>query len=299
MSKPNAITKPTDVMALGAEVYINPELEKKLETLPKDVKKQFINHAYESTFWKRIEDQPTPLDYTEVRRGPKDKVTGEYTELEYFPEEYTIQEMNRLFPGWWDDEMEWEYIAELRTIVLGGYLCANYPSLDGVKTTKRYAMVGVEIEWRSDKTGPSQPGFRFRSVRAYWLKAAGKHYGIGLEIYHQKITPALRSEFEDRVREWGVYGDEAKRIVATFDTGQGFRNYLKELPTTQQTERILVALKDIPVEAKTKEEELLHDKIWKNFVKLKNDSTDNRNHAENFIQTIESTALKYKQQKEA
>lgn len=298
----NGISQITDIIVFGLPAYKNKEVEDFLKRIPESARETFESHIFEASFWKKMEDREVPLDYLKERKGAWNKEKGDYDYFEYFPEEYTLQELNRLFPGWWEEDMRYEYYPDLRVINVSGYLCVEYPTLDGrKKVTKRWAIGSVRVEFSKEKnesTGlldASQPDDRFKAARTEWIKLAGKHYGIGLEIYHQRITAQMRSEFEDRIRNWGVYSQEAKDIAATIKTGQAFRNYLRELPSVDQTERILKALGQIPKDLKDKEGHNIHDRIWRNFVKLKNDSHSNRVKTEEFIRKVEQTAEKLNQ----
>lgn len=289
------MTTTTQVIALGAEVYLDSDLAKKIELLPEAIREDFKNHAYKATFFKRATEQATPLDFLKERKGSWNKDLNDYNILEYFPEDYTLTELDRLFPGWWEEGMADEWMPGIRTYKVTGYLCVEYPTLKGTGIVKRWAVAGAEVFRKIDPVTqkqtdePSQPEDRLKAARTEWIKVAGKHYGIGLEIYHQKITPALRAMFEDRIRSWGVYAQVAKEIAATLETGHGFRNYLKELPTVTQTKRIIAALEKIPSDMTSKHGNV-HDLTWKQFTRLLMDTKANRQQAEQFIAKVEALA---------
>lgn len=290
--------KLTDIVKLGAEPYLDMDTTKALESIPEKVRDDFTNHIYSSAFWKRIENQFVPLDLIKERKGPWNKEIGDYVQLEYFPEDYTIQELNRLFPNWWTEEMDYHYEPSIRTVIVSGYLMVEMPTLQGKVVIKRWAMGTSVIEFKkdSDSLSPSQPDDRYKAARTEWIKLAGKWYGIGLEIYHQRITPELRSYFEDIIRPLGVYANELKQIAATFETGHGFRNFLKEIPTLSQVNRIMNAIQYIPSDLTNADGKNVRQLIMANFVKSRNDTQPNRSKFETFIAKIEETARVYEKE---
>ena len=292
MAEKEHITKVTSAIALGAEVYLDAELEKKIQSLPEDLRDDFKNQAFKSAWFKRVADQVTPFDFLKERKGPWDTDAGDFKKLEYFPDDYTITELDRVYPGWWMEDMKSEFINTLRAFLVTGYLCVEYPTFSGMQVVKRWASAGHDIEYKKDTNEPSGASNAFISARTYWIKSAGKLYGIGLDIYHQRITPELRSIFEDRVRYWGMYAQEAKDVAATLETGHGFRKYIQELPNPKLTERIVEALKLIPPDTVAKDGNI-HDLVWKQFVKLRMDSNANRQQAEQFISQVEVTAQQF------
>jgi len=292
--KLDQLSNPADLVVLGLNAVLNPETEKLIDNLEDNVKKDFQNYIFQSSFWKKLENSQAPLDLIKYRKGPKNKETGEDTWLEFLPEDYTIQELNRVFPGWWCEDMDHGESLQLRVAWVTGYLCVEYPTLQGLKPTKRWAKGAERIEYKKDTDYASQPEDVMAAARTRWLKLAGKWYGIGLEIYHQRVTPELRSAFEDIVRFWGVYGEDAKAIAASIETGQGFRSFLKEFPTPEQTDKLMTYLQDIPKDLENKGGENIHHVIWSNFIKLKNDSAKNRKKTEDFLKQIKETAEQLK-----
>jgi len=299
MSEHDGLTNSSDIVKLGSEVYTNLETDKALERIPASVRPDFVNHLFTAEFWKRVESTHTPLDLLKERKGAWNAETKTHVVLEYFPEEYTIQELNRLFPNWWMDNMESEYYPALRMVEVKGYLFVEVPTLQGKVVIKRWATGTSVIEFKKDSDGqPSQPDDRFKAARTEWIKLAGKLFGIGLEIYHQRITPEMRSHFEDVVRPLGIYADDMKKVAATISKGQGFRNYIRQLPTLEQVKRITIAVAKIPDTLNNKEGKNVRNLIMQNFVLNKNDSEANRIKFEEFIKQIEITAEQFSNNKQ-
>ncbi len=290
------------IVALGSEAYMKPDTQKMLESIPQDVRKDFISHIHEASFWKRVAEKSTPDDALKYRKGNKIPGTEDYQVLEYFKADYTINELNRLFPGWWQEEMvSHPFNKELLTIKQTGYLCVEIPTLTGKKVIRRWASASAELKKTKDLdkiTGfykPVNPDDLEKSADTEWLKRAGRLYGIGLDIYSQAITYGLRQEFEDLVRLWGVYAEEPIAIVKTITTGQGFRAYLRELPTKEQTLKFIELMQVFPIDMRVKDG-LLHDITWKNFMKLKNNTQENKNITYKFLRMVETNGLKYQEQ---
>ncbi len=264
--------------------------------IPDDAKKDFESHFFESAFWKTIETECTPLEVLKKRKGSWNKDKGDFDELEYFPEDYTLGELNRLFPGWWTEDMHSEIDYKLRIATVSGYLCVEYPTLQREKVAKRWAVasskiqISKEIDEKTNAFEASNADDVYKAARTEWIKVAGKWYGIGLDIYHQKITPELRSIFEDTIRNWGAYGDETKKLAATIIKGVTFRDFIKELPTIQQTKRFLQTLEFIPQEK--------HHILWLNFVKLSNKDNENKIKTEEWLLKLEKASETIKQKGE-
>lgn len=287
----------TSIVSYGREAYKSNEVEEWLNNLPEELKEIFEDHIFEAAFYERIENKATPFEFIETRKGFWNKEKGKYEELEYFPEEYTIQELNRLFPGWWTEEMKYEVNLQLRTISVSGYLCVQYPTRSGkLKVSKRWAIGSVRIEYKKDEKDASDPQYRYRAARTEWLKLAGKWYGIGLDVYHQQITSQLRDMFEDRIKPMGTYAQELKDIAVTLKTGKGFRDFLKEIPEAETTERFQKALDKISQDIQDSNGNNIHQKLWSNYIKYKVNTYEGRAKLEKFLQKVEETAGKVNQQ---
>lgn len=240
-----------------------------LEKLPAEQRKNYESYLYEQSFWKKVASTPTSLNLIKEREGFKDK-DGIKQVLEYFPEEYTLSELDRLFPGWWEEEMQVNSstdIVALQTAIVSGYLCVEYPTPKGMKISKRWAVAGSEVIFKANTKIPLDLGDTVKSARTEWIKVAGKHFGIGLDIYHQRITQELMSAFEDTIRYWGKYAEEKKKLASTLTTGHAFRNMLKGMPDAQQSERFVNLISKVP--------QSQHDAFWQQFLKLNNKSAQN------------------------
>lgn len=255
---------------------VPPEWKQFLSHVSAEAQKGYQDYFYEKELWGKIEQTSTPLDSIEEREGFK--VNGVPQVLEYIPEEYTIHELNRLFPGWWNDEMKrngMDEIVAFEAVIIEGYLYIPYPTPSGTKVRKIWAIAGSQIKFKQDSKVPLDIADNFKGARTEWIRIAGKWLGIGLDIYHQKITADLRSLFEDILRCLTPLDDctdetlkgkrkELMKEAGSLTTGQGFRKLLKSLATPQQISRFTKVLDILP---QPKREEL-----WKHFLKFSNKS---------------------------
>lgn len=254
---------------------------------------------YERDIWKKISEETTPLNILKEREGSKKDGIAQI--LEYFPEEYTITELNRLFPGWWTDDMKrspLEEIVALQTVIVEGYLMVSYPVPSGIKIRKLWTVAGSKVQFLKDTKIPVDLADNFKGARTEWIRIAGKWLGIGLDIYHQRITEPLRSMFEDICRSLDVLSEfkedetlsahvnKLKAIAGTLETGHGFRNFLKEQQTPQQIKRFRDAIKPLP-QAKQAE-------LWKHFIKFNNKSEQSTTQVQSWLQGLETKMDKIK-----
>lgn len=268
--------------------------EEKLEELgfSDKGKEDFKSYVYEANLWSGIAKSITPPDIVEIREGAKDK-QGNPLYFEYFPEEYALGELNRLFPGWWTDNMKrssLEEIIKLETVIVEGDLMIPYPTPSGVKVRKLWAIAGNDIKFKKDTKIPLDLANNFKGARTEWIRIACKWLGIGLDLYHQKISPELRSLFEDRIRAWGQYADHWKGIASTVLVGKAFRTLLKTMPSQVQVDRVLVCIPFIP--------EPKHNEVWTNFGKLSNADDSSRKAFEVWINNLETIAERNKKKME-
>lgn len=228
-------------------------------------KAAFSSMKYQTGFFNFIEKDEVPLDEIEVRDGARDK-DGNLTQLEYFPEEYTLKKLNAFFPGWWTEDMRVEYIPQCRTFLCTGSLCVQYPNPyapGGFSIAKRFAVGSAIVEYskNSETPEPSQPDDKAKAARTEWIKLAGKWFGIGLEIYHQKVSPALASQFEDRIADWKEYGKDVIAIANTITKGKAMRDLIKSLPSKEITKEFLKLMEKVPEAHKAA--------MWSQFVRLR------------------------------
>jgi hypothetical protein len=256
-------------------------------------KENFKSYVFEASMWASIANSITPPELVEMREGYYDTDTGKNVDLEYFPEEYTLTELNRLFPGWWTTKMkrsQLEEVIKLETILVEGYLMIPYATPVGAKVRKIWAIAGSSIKFKSGTKIPVDIGNGFKGARTEWLRVAGKWLGIGLDIYHQHILPGLRSLFEDRIRTWSIHATHWKKVAGTCNTGQEFRTMLKTMPSERQIERIAACLPYIP-EAK-------HPEILSNFGKLSNKNDVAKKQFEEWLIVVETISEKNRIKKE-
>ena len=255
-------------------------------------KEDFKAYVYEANFWGGIASSITPPDVVEIREGFTDK-DGVIHMLEYFPEEYTLAELNRLFPGWWTEDMKrssLEEIIKLETVIVEGYLFIKYPTPQGTQVRKIWAIAGNDIKFKKGTKVPLDLANNFKGARTEWIRIAGKWLGIGLDLYHQKITAGLRSLFEDRIRAWGTYAGHWKTIAQSCEDGKSFRTMLKTMPSELQVMRITAALEFFPKDK--------NGVVWENFGKLSNANEKSRKQFEAWLTEVEEIAGKNKVKKE-
>ena len=258
-----------------------------------EAKKQFKSARFEAHMWSSIGDSPTPPELVEMREGYYDKDTDSNVMLEYFPEEYTLSELNRLFPGWWTEDMKRspaDEVVKLATVIVEGYLMVSYVTPAGVKVRRLWAVSGSEVKFKSGTKTPIDLKNTFKGARTEWIRIAGKWLGIGLDIYHQHIVPGLRSMFEDRIRTWSPYAEHWKKVAAKCVTGKGFRLMLTTMPSELQVGRVMNCLPHIP-EAK-------HSEVLSSLGKLSNANDKAKEQFENYIITLEKIAEDNKVKKE-
>lgn len=253
----------------------------------------FKSARFEAGMWSSISDSPTPPGLIEMREGYYDKDTDSNVMLEYFPEEYTLSELNRLFPGWWTEDMKRspaDEVVKLATVIVEGYLMIPYVTPSGIKVRKLWAVSGSEVKFKSGTKTPIDLKNTFKGARTEWIRIAGKWLGIGLDIYHQHIVPGLRSMFEDRIRTWLPYADHWKNIAIKCEGGKAFRTMLNTMPSELQITRIMNCLPHIP-EAK-------HSEVLSSLGKLSNANDEAKKQFEDFIAMVEQIANKNKVKKE-
>lgn len=270
-------------------------LPKELQGLNDQAKSAYQDFFYEKTLWETVANEPTPLDMIKEREGSYSKELGGNVILEYVPENYTIQELNRLFPGWWTAGMRrstLEEIVKLESVMIEGYLYVPYPVPSGTKVRKLWAIAGSKIQFLKDTKIPVDLADAFKGARTEWIRIQGKWLGIGLDIYAQNITPNLRSFFEDLCRSLAPLSllpdetlkskvSEMMRIAETLTTGHTFRNYLKEFPTAQQITRFGKALAVVNNDVKKIE-------LWNHFLKFNSKSDGSRTQTESWLLKFEA-----------
>lgn len=264
-------------------VSVNEQNQQFLESIgDKDIREDFRNYFFKQKWFEEARLRSTPLDMIKERDGWKDFDTGEIVQVEYFPEEYTLAELDRLYPGWWMEEMKNTPYPEMGYAEVVGYLCVQYPTMNGIEVAKRWAIGGEEYKFKKGTRIPLNPAYTMKGARTDWIKVSGKLYGIGLDIYHQRITPALRSIFEDKLRDFHPYGDGLKAVVKTLTKGQTFRRFLRNLPNHEQTQRFkkLLSSSSLPPEA--------HTALWSKFLKMGNLSPEASLQLEDWIDKIEA-----------
>jgi len=256
-------------------------------------KQEFKNFAYESNFWTGIANGITPPEIVEVRDGAYDRDTDSFIQLEYFPEEYTLSELNRLFPGWWTENMlrsSADEVVKLETILVEGNLMIPYITPQGIKVRRLWAIAGSAVIFKKGTKTPVDIANGFKGARTEWIRIQGKWLGIGLDIYHQHILPGLRSLFEDRIRAWSPYAGHWKNVASKCKAGKEFRVMLKTMPSTIQVKRVLDTIPYIP--------ETKHTEVFTSLGKLSNATEESKNQFEKWLVTLEQIAEKNKAKKE-
>ena len=258
-----------------------------------EAKEQFKSARFEANMWSSISDSPTPPELVEMREGYYDKDTDSNVMLEYFPEEYTLSELNRLFPGWWTEDMKRspaDEVVKLATVIVEGYLMISYVTPSGIKVRRLWAVSGSEVKFKVGTKTPIDLKNTFKGARTEWIRIAGKWLGVGLDIYHQHIVPGLRSMFEDRIRAWSPHAEHWKKVATKCITGKSFRTMLQTMPSELQVTRVMNCLPHIPEEK--------HSEVLSSLGKLSNANDKAKEQFENYIRTLETIADKNKAKKE-
>jgi hypothetical protein len=254
--------------------------------------KNYIDQAFEFQLWNTASTKATPLEAVRTREGFKKDGVAQI--LEYVPEIYCLTELNRIYPGWWMEDMKrsiYSEIVALKTVMVEGYLCVKHVLPSGATSvTKRWAFADNPVKFYQNTNEPVDIGNHLKGARTEWLRAACKWYGIGLDIYHQKITPAHRSMFEDRIRAWNNYATHWKTVISSVQTGKAFRDVLRQMPSELQVARMVSVLEYIPDDD--------HPNFWKEFAKHSNSSDEKTTEFNNFLNKIEQIAQQLKTKKE-
>jgi hypothetical protein len=259
--------------------------------LSKEVLMQFASHKLNAKREETIANESTPADFIKEREG------GGGTTLEYHTEEYVIRQLNKHYPGWWMEDMHLDTSAviSLRIVTVEGYLCVAYPDVVGERVAKRWSAGSERIEFKKGTTDASQPEDRTAAARTRWLKLCAKLYGIGLDIYHQRVTEELVEQFEDRIIKWNEHSQKARDIASVIETGAGMRRHIRSLHPPEITKEFMEIIKDIPKDKKVGDTEtLLHDKLWSNFVKIASGSEENIKVVKGYFTKIKILAEKLK-----
>ena len=231
------------------------------KNLPEKMRESAVDNAYESMLWEYIKNIPVPDALIKKREGSDGKM------YDYFPEFFTTAELDRIFPGWWFQDVSTRYDDKAMAYITSGYICVEYVLPSGIKKIKSvYATGGADVFPKKGQSLPSQPADRAAASVTKFIKLAGKRLGIGLEIYHDQILPARRAQFEKLVADWGEYANEIRILYNSATKGSGVRKICRILPTPGQTKRLQALVARVP--------EKVADAIWRNFVKLHRDKAD-------------------------
>lgn len=255
------------------ELYssLTKELDKRTNNVPDILRAQVKDQLFETLLWEYIKQVPVPLEVIKTRVGADGK------EYEYFDEHYTISELDRLFPGWWQDEMITRYDPQSQAYITSGYLCVEYLLPSGQKKIRKiYVTGGAQVHAKKNEKEqgnlvPSQPEDRAIASVTRWQKLAGKKLGIGVEIYHQRITPQLTSQFFEIVNLWRPpFANKHIEVFNKMQKGKGVRDLLKSMPSLEQTKRLVDILSQIPADDPVYD----FDAVWKFFVSCNRESAE-------------------------
>jgi hypothetical protein len=217
------------------------------EKLGNEITKFLDTQAGEASYWNSLfNDLETPESQRHYRKGPKDRATGEHVMLEYVKDSYTIRMLNALFPGWYPDDMTFQYIPEVQTFVVTGYAVVRYAVKDGVKTRRMYAVGACQVHGKVDDPSKAS-GAEDMAKGAYteWIKLVGKRLGIGVDVYEQSITKKMMDAFEDRI---STYPENSLilSIVKNISDKTAFLEYVGNIPTKEQGTEFQEILKKCP-----------------------------------------------------
>lgn len=250
---------------------LNAHLDKQVANLPTALQAQMKDQIFDTLLWNYIKQIPIPLDVIKQREGSK----GEF--YEYFDEHYTISELDRLFPGWWQEEMTTRYDPQSMAYITTGYLCVEYLLPSGIKKIRRvYVSGGAQVFAKAaDKEKgimtPSQPEDRAIASVTRWQKLAGKKLGIGVEIYHQQITLYLRKQFEDIIQHWKYpYAEKHKEVFSKMQKGKGVRDLLRAMPTAEQSKQFRTVIDALPADDPV----FNFEQAWLYFIKQNSKTAD-------------------------
>lgn len=225
------------------------------------------NIKKEASFWDNVFNVETPEAETYEREGPKDK-SGNPTYFEYVKDSYTIRMLNKLFPGWYQEDMKIEYIAQVTTWVVSGYIIIRYPTSEGIKTRKIWAVGAQAVQIKKDLSGgilPSQPEDMAKGAYTEWMKLVGKRLGIGVDIFEQSITESMMQEYTDIVKH---YDDTSitDQVIGTLRKKKLFKDYISNLPNEKQAIIFKEIVEKAPPQAKIP--------LWQQFQKHTKNTVD-------------------------
>jgi len=240
------------------KLELSPELVKEVKKYPEELQKQLTSDLLESSYWYNEAHRPTPTNV--ICRRPHD-------DLEYVKEFYVLDEMDKLYPGWWQEDMKTVYSPESRTFTTTGYFCFEYMVLTGKKVRKLYAVGSSFVQGKKDdKSMPSQPDDMAKASLTEWIRIAGKRLGIARDIYSQEVTINLVREFEHRIKPIEQYAGELIEIARTLTKGSSFRNLLASMTTEQQISDFAEVIMPLPLDKK--------QGLWNHFLKFNNSTPE-------------------------
>lgn len=206
--------------------------------LPPRVKEELKSMKVEAFYWEKAFSQKTPTDMVYEREGPGGDL------MEYVKDSYSIRELNRLYPGWYQEDMKVEYIPQVATFVVSGYAIITYPTLTGIKRRKIWALGSATVQMKkdADTVMPSQPDDVAKAAYTEWIKLVAKRLGIGVDIYEQSITDEMIQEFEDKVKDWDRR-NIVDAVAKSIKSKKAFTRYVNNLPSKKQTEEFKETIK--------------------------------------------------------
>lgn len=197
--------------------------------IPTNIKEAVLSMKVESAYWDKAFSDETPDDAVYEREGAKGEM------LEYVKDSYTIRRLNSLYPGWSTDEMKIEYIPNLATFIVTGYLLINYLTISGPKRRKIWAVGSSVVQMKTDQSKgilPSQPDDVAKAAYTEWIKLVGKRLGIGIDIFEQSITKELQESYIKRVEKY-KHTNIVDSVVSSIKKKKVFVNYVDNLPTEE------------------------------------------------------------------
>lgn len=252
------------------ELKLSAELQEEVNKYPEKIREQLTSDLLESMYWYNEAHRPTPTNV--ISRRPHD-------DLEYVKEFYVLDEMDRLYPGWWQEDMQTVYSPESRTFTTTGYFCFEYMTYLGKKVRKVYAVGSSFVQGKKeDKSMPSQPEDMAKASLTEWYRIAGKRLGIARDIYSQEVTINLVREFEHRIKPIQQYAGSLIEIAGTITKGSAFRDLLATMPTEEQVQEFAETIMPLPIEKK--------QGLWDHFLKFNNSTPEETQKITNFIQQI-------------
>ena len=224
-------------------------------------KENIKSYAFDVKFWESVFSIETPPEIIRQR-----EISDGYY-ADYFELDYTIEMLNKLFPGWQTRNIQLHQVGGGKGIVITGELGCPVLQSDGTrKMIWRAEVGGAEIHFKKETDLPFSPDNVAKSAYTDWLKRAGRLFGIGWDLWENKPTEKQIEEFENAISNWEYKDIIRKRFKRCKKTSRivngkmieiGADDFIKKLPTDDQVQRFNELIKPLSEEIKLK--------LWEKF----------------------------------